>query len=105
MQVVDAAAAVPVEPFAPRENVKIETDPKATKPGDDGFAHPGSDDAVGCSALMSLFEVTYWDWVCRAEGRWTGRKVCAGLLTAAAETLFLVGRGWLPHPRTLLVTA
>ncbi len=34
-QVVSAAAAVPVDPFIPRENVRIETDPKATSAGGD----------------------------------------------------------------------
>lgn len=52
---VDLAASVSVEPFAPKENVRIETDPKANKPGDDGFAHPGSDDAVGGRDLFLFF--------------------------------------------------
>ncbi len=57
---VDLAAGVAVDPFVPKENVRIETDPKANKAGDDGFAHAGSDDAVGpfvdaCLRLHHLF--------------------------------------------------
>lgn len=50
-KVVDIAAAIPVEPFVPKENVKIETDPKADGTAPSG---PGMDDSVIEGLLAKL---------------------------------------------------
>jgi len=54
-RVMDVAAAVTVEPFVPRENVKIETDPKADGQNASANFGGGSDDAV-IERLVSKLE-------------------------------------------------
>lgn len=67
-QVVSAAAAVRVDPFIPRENVRIETDPKATGAGVDLHT---ADEAAIDRMLGQLSQVGWrgsWHLCCSGGG-------------------------------------